>query len=695
MTGVPGVPEWPQPPPPPGPAPAGPGAPRPGALAPPPPPPHGPPRPPTPTFGVHGVAGGPFPDGRPTQPSGDEDHETRRVLAVVLAASLVLGIVAVIALGLPGSVGPRPGDAGATGSAPCGLEAPWRCATVEVPAQRTPAGVPASRLDVLYAVLPASSRPAGAPRRVLVLVDGGPGSSGVEDGPWMAQALDPRIPRAFDVVAFDARGTGGTDAHECPRAGNRFGTAPITAETARAFATDCVAEVGLPPDTLARFSSREIAEDLDAIRAALGVERITVYGSSYGTVIAQAYAAAHPDRLDGLVRDAPIDRSMTATDLWVRAAEGFGTALRMTLDACSDDPDCSEALPDPSRAVDRVYQQLETQGRMSETIIGPDGAGHRRSMTRADFEGVVESTMYDETSRVLLLRALQAADHGDRRQLLRLVDVEGGAGHAASFSYFATWCADVRASPTADEEDFAAFTGVAVAAGVPVDARGMAWALAPCLYWPGQPASWSPPAEATTVPTLILSATGDPITPVGEARAILARHPEARLVETQGGAHGSLGEDCPGSRVADFVVDGRLPVGPTSVCAGNVIDSYIPVAPSPAISAEDAALGVFWELIGAPEVAEWDGERPLSLGCADAGTARLDTSGRGSRADVTLDGCAWASNATFGGSGWIDLSTWDGDLRLDSSRGSLHMIVRGDRWTLTGTWDDKAVDERG
>ena len=73
---------------------------------------------------------------------------------------------------------------------------------------------------------------------------------------------------------------------------------------------------------------------------------------------------------------------------------------------------------------------------------------------------------------------------------------------------------------------------------------------------------------STTVPTLILAATSDPITPVSEARAILGRHPEARLVETRGGAHGSLGDDCPMERMTRFLVDGTLPSARTSTCAG-------------------------------------------------------------------------------------------------------------------------------
>src|SRR5262249_23197796 len=150
------------------------------------------------------------------------------------------------------------------------------------------------------------------PRPVLVLVDGGPGASGIEDADWTAKAFGPDVTDAVDIVAFDPRGTGGTDAHSCPDAHDAYEGVGVSAPTARQFAEACVREVGLPDEELARFGSREIAEDIDAIRAALGTDRIILFGSSYGTVIAQAYAAAHSDRLDGLILDAPIDRSLPA-----------------------------------------------------------------------------------------------------------------------------------------------------------------------------------------------------------------------------------------------------------------------------------------------------------------------------------------------------------------------------------------------
>ena len=61
---------------------------------------------------------------------------------------------------------------------------------------------------------------------------------------------------------------------------------------------------------------------------------------------------------------------------------------------------------------------------------------------------------------------------------------------------------------------------------------------------------------------------------------------------------------------------------------------------------------------------------------------------------ITLDGCTWATNGRFDGTGWLDLYTWDSDLQLTSPRGGLRLTTRGDHWTLIGTWDVKKVSIR-
>jgi pimeloyl-ACP methyl ester carboxylesterase len=596
-------------------------------------------------------------------------------------------VVIVVGIAVAASVG----DSG-TKPADCGLDPSWSCSAVSVPVDHF-GGQDQPTIDVTYAVHGATHR-GSAPRRVLLIATGGPGASGLDDGVWMLGAMSSRITDAFDVVTFDARGVGRSDGRDCPRASRDYDGAPITPTSAKALVTDCIHEADADGLDLHRYATVQVVEDIETIRQRLGVDRITLFGSSYGTVVAQAYAAAHPDRLDGLVLDAPIDRSLAAARMWSVAAHGFEDAVGATLGWCARDADCHAAMPDPSEAYRRLLDDFTRYGDLNAPLIGPNGNTSTLTLSREQFDTMTDSAMYDPTSRMAWLRALAANDHGDRRRLVHLYDTWTGPGSSSTFAYYATWCADVRASPTTDGDGFAAYMEALREQRVTTQSSvGIASSIAPCVFWPAQPGTWAPPPETTSVPTLLLTSTTDPITPESEARSIVGRLPLARLIETRGGGHGSLGASCPNDRMADFVVDGALPVGQTSICDGVVADPFIPLPTSPATDAENAALGLIWELAAAPELLTWNGLGTLRLGCVDGGRVTLaNTSpdaGASSRVSVTLRDCEWATAATFSGDGTYDLSTGDADLHLHSPRGDIEVVSHGSNIAVTGTWDGK------
>src|SRR5262249_55822254 len=197
-------------------------------------------------------------------------------------------------------------------------------------------------------------------------------------------------------------------------------------------------------------------------------DRITLYGVSYGTVVAQAYAAAHPDRLNGLVLDAPIDRSLTATHLWTVAATGFDDAVAATEAWCSADAACHQGLFDPAAAQDRLYRQFDSDGDLSAQITNSDGQSVKLTLSETQYDAMTVAAMYSTQARMSWLRALDAYDRGDDRPLVRLYHAWLGPGDSSTFDYYATWCADVRTSPTARDDDFDAYIA-ALRQGHPLD----------------------------------------------------------------------------------------------------------------------------------------------------------------------------------------------------------------------------------
>ena len=139
----------------------------------------------------------------------------------------------------------------------------------------------------------------------LVINPGGPGESGIEAALGVVQTLPKRVRERFDLVGFDPRGVGASrpavwcnsdaDTDRLRTEPNvdysPAGVAHIEDET-KQFVARCVAKMG--KSFLRNIGTVAVARDLDAIRAALGDDKLTYLGYSYGTRIGSAYAEAYP-----------------------------------------------------------------------------------------------------------------------------------------------------------------------------------------------------------------------------------------------------------------------------------------------------------------------------------------------------------------------------------------------------------------
>ncbi|MEU5259241.1 alpha/beta hydrolase [Amycolatopsis sp. NPDC021455] len=157
---------------------------------------------------------------------------------------------------------------------------------------------------------------AGDPGRrlgVLVADAGGPGSSGVEFA-LSSGYFSPEIRARFDIVGFDLRGTGRSAFIRCadpttePPGDEPADRAAFDAlrQYSRQAVADCRAR-NLPVFDHANTAVN--AQDLDAVRRALGEEKISFHGISYGTLLGQQYAELHGDRVRAMVLDSTIDHS--------------------------------------------------------------------------------------------------------------------------------------------------------------------------------------------------------------------------------------------------------------------------------------------------------------------------------------------------------------------------------------------------
>ena len=191
---------------------------------------------------------------------------------------------------LPLLTGRAPGvRSSASHASQCGTTPGLVCSTVVVPLDRS--GQVPGTIGLHVEVVPAL----GTPRGAVFLIAGGPGQGsahvfGLDND--QAVSLFRFLFPGYTLVAYDDRGTGDSGLLDCPAA-----QTAITADQQRAAATACATTIG---PNRSFYSTHEHAEDLEAVRQALGFDKIALYGVSYGTKLAMAYALAHPSHVERL-----------------------------------------------------------------------------------------------------------------------------------------------------------------------------------------------------------------------------------------------------------------------------------------------------------------------------------------------------------------------------------------------------------
>ncbi len=301
----------------------------------------------------------------------------------------------------------------------CPEESRLTCQGMLVAADRD--GSSDSTFTIVWAVHHATT----APKGTLAIAVGGPGESGLSESSGILASLDPRLVAAYDILFWDQRGVGASEGADCPEAGAEYAGSKGGAAVIQAFVDACLSEAGVAPADVDRYASVQAAEDLEAIRDRLGIGRFALYGESYGTELAQVYAARHPDRLTALVLDGAIDVTRSANDFWADAAHGFDRVLNDTFLACQDEAGCRAHLADPAAAYDEAFGLFEPQRTVA--YADTDGTVRDHQVDAAEVEIAIDTLLYEPAGRMLVARALAASSHGDEVPLARLVAVLGRA----------------------------------------------------------------------------------------------------------------------------------------------------------------------------------------------------------------------------------------------------------------------------
>ena len=416
-------------------------------------------------------------------------------------------------------------------------------------------------------------RPATRESRGALLVNfGGPGVAGASlvRRHDRAGTSSKTVRRAYDLVGFDPRGTGGSAPLDC--LGDRELDAflafdPVADPTtdlpaaarefqanARPFIDGCARDGG---PLLAHLDAGSVARDMDVIRAALGQDRLNYLGYSYGTLLGALYADAHPQRVGRMVLDGAMDPASTFTDVEVGQAQGMERALRAFVTWCLDEGDCA-LTGDVDEGMRQIGRILATADR------DPLRTGDGRRLTAALALTGIISPLYDDQAWPDLDDALGRARDGDGSGLLELADEyserddEGRYASNLNEIFNAVKCVDYPATAdTGHLQD----TAARIRRAAPVLGPYLSHGELLCAQWPVPPARTPAPVTAAGAPgILVVGTTGDPATPYAWARSLAGQLESGVLLTHEGEGHIAYQRSsaCVDRAVDAYLVDGLL-----------------------------------------------------------------------------------------------------------------------------------------
>lgn len=616
------------------------------------------------------------------------------------------------------------------GGVPCEEQPELTCVSLQVPLNHFDASN-TETINVVFGVAPATGERYGM---FVQAFPGGPGGEGISSA--YLDYLDESVLEHFDIVYFDQRGLGLSNPLECPQTYaadfveylNSFDKAGVegldtaaeqqeAVEDSRQYVQDCVAEIGIDPAKLAFFGTDQVAEDIEAFRAFIGDDKLWMYGVSYGTAVSQTYAAAHPDRLVGMILDGTINMTLTGEQSSLAQEKAFDKVLVAVLNECSKDEVCRADMG--GRDALQVYDELAA--RISENPIPyefplPDGTKVKGTLTFNQYEYTTAYQMYSLTGRMIFLKALAEANRGNFIPFMRLM-YENTLIDPATFEYIgdptfsdtmflSVLCTDDTFFSGTQEERIAQTIEAGQASnGTVPRVDGSVYTGLDCAFWPSSPQNvvTREPLTLDGVPVLVLNATLDPATPFEEGKFVAENLANGYHIYVEGGLHSifGYGQACPDQYVTDFLVDGILPEQRETVCQdweNPIVTPYSPNLPQSVNDFEDPLammLALDETFFYMPDVYYNDWSEEKTVACDFGGTITLAPTSSGEL--HTYNECAMMPGLAVTGEGTFNYDTGVFSMEIDitgNKRGNLTYSYdyRNGTATVTGEFDGKPVD---
>ena len=396
---------------------------------------------------------------------------------------------------------------------------------------------------------------------------GGPGFGGSSLADDASYYFSSDIIDHFDIIAWDPRGTGkSTPAVDCVDDYDQYfgiDSPPDSPEekqalidASQAFNDECMDNSG---EILPYISTQASATDMNSIRQALGEDKISYFGFSYGSELGATWATMFPQTVRAAVFDGAVDPQATSAQEGMAQAGGFEGQLTTFLAACSKNSTCAFYNGGKAEAAfDSLLLELDTK----PLVVTKD----RTPVTQGVAFTAVAQAMYSDSNWPQLEQALADAQQGDGAGLLKLYDDyyqrkdDGSYGNELE-AFLAISCLDDPGATSVKEVEDSVQDFVAAAPRLGAN-FGYGYS---CALWPVKPATKIDATGKGAGPIVVVGTTGDPATPLASTRKMAAALEQGILLIVEANQHTGYGaNECINTAVDSYLIDLTVPVNETT-----------------------------------------------------------------------------------------------------------------------------------
>lgn len=384
------------------------------------------------------------------------------------------------------------------------------------------------RIDLKLVRFRTTSAEPGPP---IVYLAGGPGGSGTGAARGSRFGLFMRFRETADVIAFDQRGTGmsGSEDLRCSQSLSLALDAPgvpsAQLAVARPSIEACAREVQEKGVDLAGYNSVESADDLNDLRRALGVPKITLWGISYGTHLSLAVLKRH-----GAHVDRAILAGLEGPDQSYKLPSNVQRLMEEIAAMAKADPAVSAKLPDLLGTLSGILEKLEQKPLVLEVTDPRSGQKVKVGLSAFDVRMTISNMLRGPSSFAILPDVIYKLSQGDFAVVAEAAG-RSRVGPVGSAMSFATDCASGATEARLER--------------IAAEARQTLLGDAINFPFPGVCEAWDVPdlgdeyrsPVKTAVPALFISGTLDGRTPPSNAEEVLAGFANGVHLVIEGAGH--------------------------------------------------------------------------------------------------------------------------------------------------------------